>query len=1052
MKYRLLILLILAVMVFAVQAATADEVLYARYPALSPDGQTIAFTYQGDIWMVPVDGGQARRLTVHEAEDIRPQFSPDGKWVLFSSRRFNNYDVFVIPSQGGTARQLTFHSADDYASGWFPGSDSVVFTSSREGWRDIYKISIDGGMPIGLINSPAEQEYGGRISPDGRYLLFNTGSGLSRWWRRDLRSTGNADIYLQDRTAKDFSAVRLADYVNHDIWPVLNQQAGEVYFVSCRGDWAQVWKVPAAGGEAVQMTNFGGDGVQWLNSNPQGTKLVFEQGFHVWTLDPSQGQPKQVPITISSDERDNLVEKKVFEKDVDWFALSPDGKKIATVIHGEIFVLPSEEPKEGKRVTFTPARERNPVWGPDSKTIYYASDRNGNYDIFSADVTTGVEKQLSDSPDNEVKPVVSPDGRYLAYYSGLHQIMRYDLESGKGTVWVNGGFFDLAVEPTTEYGWSPDSKWLTFSMASLTGGLDINVVDFNGEIHNISLLNGASYRPRFSQDGKVVYFSKWTRDNLATYKVDLVHKPVEFVEAAFDSLFVDGTESKDDKKDSKKADKKEEKKIPSVTIDFDRIALRRSPAFSLDSRSEYPVLNDDGSKYYFVALVLGKPEIWSVNTKDDPDLKQLTHSGKSKMYLRLSPDGKNLYYLEDGVINRIPVDGGSSKALRFKAAMDVDLYANNMQKYNETWQMLNTYFYDSTFRGVDWKAVREKYEPIIGHIRTKEEFRNLEMELMGELMASHIYIYPREERPVATVVTGETGIDLDYGAIESSGAYRIRNVLPESPAELAGIRAGQYITAINGETLTPQANVYELLAGSIDKRLVLAMSEKPGGEGKDIEVKPVSLSKADKERYIEWVSANRRMVDSLSKGRLAYLHIPAMNAPSQKVFEEELTAIAEPKEALVLDIRNNGGGWIAVNLLGELVKSPYIMRAFRGQEPVSENKLRSVALEKPIILLINNYSGSNSEIFAEGFRKLGLGKIVGTPTGGGVIGTAQYALIDGTVVRRPSTGAFTTEMEDTEEVPRQPDILVELLPNDYLNGRDPQLVKAVQELLSQMGE
>jgi len=1049
-RLRLLLMLPILLAVTTAAQSNAEEILYARHPALSPDGSTIAFSYMGDIWLVPSEGGEARRLTVHEAEDVQPHFSPDGRWIAFSSRRFNNYDVFVIPSQGGTARQLTVHSAPDYATGWFPGSDSVVFRSRRDGTRGVYKVSLDGCTPTGMVVSYDDYVFDGRVSADSRYLVFANGSAATRWWRRDLRGGANGDIFLMDRQARIPRTQRLTNWEKFDLWPVLNTSQREVYFVSNRDTWAQVWKVSLDGGRPTAMTSFDGDGVQWLNSNPQGTMLVFEQGFHIWIMDPVEGTPRMVPIEICTDQRTNTVDKRTFTGDVEWYALSADEKKVAVIIHGEIFVAPAEDPELARRVTFTAARERFLEWDKDSRTLYYASDRNGNYDIFSVDVTTGVEKQLSHAAEDETKPLPSPDGRYLAYLRGVHQIIRLDLDKGKERTLVSGDFLDMGVEDSRDFDWSPDSRWLAFPMAGPTHETDIYVVDAEGTTHNISKYVGWNFSPRFSADGKKLYFSSWTRAGVRSFEIDLIHEPMEFAEATLDSLFLDPddgdeAEKKDKKKDGDKGDVKGEE-TPDVIINFERIERRRHSAFDLDAPSTYPALTPDGEKYVFVASLLDQPEIWAVNTEDDPDLKQLTHSKTGESHLTVTDDSKWVYYLEDGRLKKIGVDGNKKETLSFTAEMDINRPANNRQKYYEAWQMLNTYFYDTTYHGVDWPAMRDKYAPLLDYVATEAGFRDVIFELMGELSASHMYIYPSAPGTSPRVATGELGIEFDGGMLEREGRFVVADVLPESPADLVGVKRGDVIRSIDGTPLDRTINCFTLMAGTRDKRMKITLNR----DGKELafELKPVGSVAAN--RYTRWLLKNRRMVDSLSGGRLAYLHIPSMSMPWQKRFEEELVSIAEHKDAMIIDVRNNGGGWTAVNILGELVKSPYILRAFRGREPVSENKYRSKAYEKPMLLMINGYSGSNAEIFAEGFRKLGLGKIVGVPTAGGVIGTASYTLIDGTRIRRPSTGAFTADMENTELVPRRPDVFIELLPDDYLNGRDPQLEKAVGELLKDL--
>lgn len=1045
------IALVIIVSLGTIESSPAFTVSYARYPALSPDGLTLAFTYMGDIWTVPSSGGTAVRLTVHPAEDIMPHFSPDGSKIMFSSDRFDNYDVFVIPTDGGQPEQLTFTSATELGSSWFAGGDSVLFTSRLEGWADIYKMSADGGTPIKLTGYMNEKEHFGRISSDGRYLVYCTGSGDSNWWRRDLRGSRNSDIFILDRNSAAFTSQRITDFAGHDLWPVLNEAKNEIYFVSNRdGNFAQVWKIPRDGSEAVALTSFDNDGAQWLNSNPAGDMLVFEQNFKIWLLNPGSGSLREIPIDIKSDDIKNVIEKKIFKDNVEYFALSPDGKKIAAVIHGELYVIPSEEPKEGRALTLTSARESYPAWGQDSRTIYYASDVNGNHDIFSVNAVTGEQRQITRSPENDLKPIVSPDGKYLAFYRGLNDIIRYDLEKNTETAWVKGNFGDFGIENSVDYGWSPDSRWLAYAVFGPTLESDIYAVNLDGQTYNLSLFCNWNSNPRFSSDGKILYFTSASRYDSHTYKIDLQHKPMEFFEAALDSLFKSDEKGKDK---GKKVDEKKDgdsTKIEPVKIDFGRITDRRARAFQLSASDNHPVLSPDGKKFYFVSSLLGKADIWSVNVKDDPDLKQLTKTDAAESNLTISSDGKKLYYLEGGVIKSCVIDGGKTTALTFKAPLEIDLMANNRQKFLESWQMLNEYFYDASFHGADWKAAREKYRPLLDHVRTDTEFENIMFELFGELRASHLWIYGKSATPSELIQTGATGIWIDYRTLDREGHFAIDRVFSGSPANRAGIKPGQYLRTINGTALSKQISMHRLTAGTVGRRVVLGISDTPHGKILEVPVKPITIMAERELWYKDWVAERRAMVDEFSGGRLAYIHIPEMSEGSLEDFTVELVSIAEAKEGLIIDVRDNGGGHIAVHLLGMLIKSPYIMRSFRNTPATSENKMRSKAVEKPMVLLINEYSGSNSEIFAEGFRKLGLGKIIGTATSGGVIGTSSYALIDGTRIRRPSTGSYTTDMEDTDLYPRQPDIYVENLPDDFINGRDPQLVRAVEELLKEL--
>ncbi len=1029
----------------------ALDVKYARYPALSPDGKTIAFSFRGDLWLVPASGGEAKRLTVHEAEDIMPQFSPDGTRIAFSSRRFNNYDIYTIPVAGGTPTRLTFDTEDDYASCWTPGSDSVLFMSTRESRGDVFKVAAAGGTPVKLTGDYYEREFGAKLSASGRYMTFITGSGFVRWWRRDLRTGGNSDVFVWDRSKRDFDALRLTDEPTHEIWPIINETADEVYFVANHDDtWAQVHRVGLQGGESVKLTNFADDGVQWLNSNPDGSILVFEQGFKIWTLDPSVpgAQPQAVKISITTDEKGNSVERKSLGSEVQWFSLSPDDKKIAAVMQGDIYVLASDEPSTARRVTTTQAREVFPEWAPDSKAIYYSSERNGNYDIFKYDFTTNSETQLTDTPESERKPLPSPDGKYLAYFRGVGEIIRRDLNSGTETIWATGNFADFGLDSSDPYDWSPDSRYLAFMMTNPSHDIDIFAVDLNGKIENVSQFINWNGNPHFSADGKKLYFSSWTRWTQQTYEVDLIPEPIEFDEAEIDSLFL---QAKKDDKEKKKAKETDEADKPApVRIDTFRIAERRKKAFSIDAANYYPVLTPDGSKYLFVSPLLGKPEIWSIDAEEKKDLEQLTHSEKGKDYLQVSSDSKWLYYLESGAIRKLKIENGKSEKLSFDAEMLVDRVSLNKQKFYEGWRMLSEYFYDPTFRGTNWQAARDKYAPLLDQVRTELEFSDVMMEMMGELRGSHLHYYDQAPGTGGDDQTGRLGIEFDQQVLERDGQFKIARVLPGSPAARAGIKADQYITAINGVELNGSVNLASLLAGTIGDRVMVNVSNSPAGVGAALAVKPVNHNSWTLLKYEDWVENNRRVVDSLSNGRIAYLHIRAMNQTALDRFEEELVSLAEGKDALLVDVRENGGGWIAVHLLGMLERQPYAMRTFRDFPPTSENKHRAKAWEEPMALLINGYSGSNSEIFAEGFRQLKLGPIIGTPTGGGVIGTSAYELLDGSRIRRPSWGAYTVDMEDTDIYPRQPDLFVDRLPNDYMNGRDPQLERAVEELLKQI--
>jgi Tol biopolymer transport system component/C-terminal processing protease CtpA/Prc len=1023
---------------------------FFRYPALSPDGKTICFSCKGDLWLVPSDGGQATRLTVHPADDIMPQFSPDGQTILFTSERYDNRDIYIIPATGGEPERLTYYTGSDYGTGWTPDGDSVVFHSFRQFNYDAFKMSINGGTPVAMTGGHWDTEYSGKISPDGKKLIFNNGSGRYRWWKANLAGNTNSDIWMLDRTRDEFTLDRITSEDGHDLWPVYDQADEVVYFIANRDNTvANLWKKDLSSGAESQITNYSEDGAQWLNSNPQMDKMVFEQNFDIWYFDPEAGSPGVVDIELTADNKTNPVKQMTFSGDIQEYDISPDGELAVLVIRGELFLIPTDEPKFARRITDTPQREKHPCFGPESKTIYYISDRAGNYDIYSYDLAQKEETQITSTPRNEAKPLCSPDGKKLVYYRELDKVIVYDLENKTESDTITGMFIDLAIEPHIEYDFSPDSRYFTLTMAGDTYETNIFITDFESDFVNVSHYTDQCYRPRFSKDGELVYFSRWSHDDVtSTFKIELAPDPFEFEEDRIDSILLDKKKEEKEKKDE------DEKKVEPVKIDFDDIHKRVSRAINLDASSHYPVITADGETIIFVAGIMDKPEIWSAKLEeDDPDLTQLTHSGQPKSDLKISADSKYVYFLEGGKLKKLNIKDKKVENLGFTAEMDVVVDKENRQKFNETWWMFDEYYYDPDLHGVDWDRIREKYNPLVDEIETEDEFRQIILEMMGDLESSHVNIYSQGGGPKKELSTAWYGFHLDQNELDENGLYRISLVIPNSPAALADtpLETGDYILAINGQTINRETNIYPLLNGQIDKKTIFTVAKSPDGNPYDVAVKGTEFGPIYALSYDYWVEQRRRLVDSLSDGRLAYIHIRRMYPDALEKFKLEIVNETQDKDGVVLDVRYNGGGNIAVHLLGILIKEPYIYRNFAGYPVISENKMRSKALEKPSILLINNGSGSNSEIFAEGYRKLGLGTIVGERTAGGVIGTASYYLIDGTRIRRPSWGCYTTDMENLELVPRYPDITVEKLLTDVVKGRDPQLERAVKELLEQIG-
>ncbi len=1039
-------MLLVVTALVTVPPAGAEPVRFVQTPEVSPDGTRIAFSYAGDIWTVPVAGGKATRITDHVAYDGTPVWSPDGTMIAFSSDRRGNGDVFVIGAGGGEPKQLTHHSNTDTPRDWTPDG-RILFETRRGGSEDLWVIDATGGMPIQISYVYNERESFANLSPDGKKLLYNDNRSVSGWRRRFFESSDAADIHIADFSLKGIRPQPLVEGDFHDLWPHFSPDGKTVYFVSGRAGRLNVFSVPAAGGESRAITNFDDD-VTWLSVAERGNVMVYSAFFDVWVHTLGAPEGKKITIDCATESKENTVSYKTFGKDVSEFRVSPDGKKIALVVQGEIFVVPAKDGGQARRMTMTPWRERDVRWLSDSRTIVYSSDRSGNLDLFKCDTKTGTESVLIATSENESKPNPSPTDDVIAYYHGNNTIKTIDADGRNVKERIKGDFLDLRLQSDDNFSWSPDGKWIAYTQYAKDFHTDIRVRELaSGRDEAISWLSRSNQRPVWSPDGEYIYFTSSFDDDIDTYRVRLKDEKLTFDEDVLDSLYDEPADDEEDAKDKKKDKKKEEEAKP-VVIDFNRIDLRMAAYPGIAANEFDPVFTESGHMV-FSANVLDGYDLWAYPTGDEKDkeLVQLTTSEKSKG--SVYADGNVVWYEEGGKIHSVDVEKGakSRESVSFDAEMEVDQVALWKQMFLEGWSLLDDQFYDPEYHGASWDKVRLKYEALLPFATTTKDYQELMLLMVGELGASHLnFSSPSSQNDF----TGDLGVRLDFPRMVDDGAFRVASVVPNSPADRddARIEAGEFLIAIDGVKLVPGTNLYSLLERKVGKRVEVEVAANASGRGsRVVRIKPVTRNTIIGLRYEEWVQERRDMVDEWSDGKLAYLHIRSMGAGALRRFYRELVTMADGRDGAILDVRYNGGGYTAVHILGILERKPFLLRNFRGLPLTSETKMRSYGYEKPTALLINNHSYSNAEILAEGFRKLGLGPIVGIPTAGSVIGTSNLRLMDGSTFRKPSWGAFTLEGENLENNGRKPDFHVENRYNDWVSGADPQLEKAVEELL-----
>jgi len=1067
--------------------AIAEKIL--SQPAVSPDGKKLAFVHDGDIWSVPIAGGTARRLTVTVDNDGDPHFSPDGKWLAFRSRRYGHDDVFVMPAEGGPARRLTFADTAEQPDCWLPDGSGIIFScAGREGGRDLWVVRTEGGEPWPITGGGyGVHEYDAAISPNGRYIAYcTTGSPVTR--RRGYAGKADGDIWLCDFDGiQTTNHRRITENNCHDSSPAWH--GSEVlYYLSCANEQggtertASVWgyymrsklsgRLPKQTPVDAQSLSTGGGYAALVSGNLGGWKL------HLWQLHGNATSSETVPsIQLATDIRRGELQSTTLTA-ADQFAVSPDGKKIAFVAGGDVFVMPADETGVPLQITDTPQSEISVCWAPDSAHLVYAEQLRGT--LMIADLRplgTSAAPALRAIPpisrtSRFCRPLFDPQGNLWAIgdENRIEYVLRDEAWGAKGEapqpVAFSANFVGAGLRGGEAFQFSPDGKWLLFEQPNALYDDVVTLAEIaTGKATVISHQFGSASQPRFSADGKRVVFANDQEDGYDIYTIDLAPEAPEFKEDKLDKLFkkpgkdepaqpgaeTPGEEPKEGEKPQAKPESRG-KKVPETKVVFEGIKDRVKRITSLDGHESSPIALSDGKSYIFIGSSQGQSNLWKLVLDPDkgPDLKQLTQSRTTKSGLTLSADEKNLWWLDGGAITSMPVAGGKVSTYAFRVEQRRNRSELRTAAFDEAAWVMQDYYYDRNHHGVDWAATVRRYRQALPAASTGDEYDALMDEMLGELNSSHQgYTGTDTRSDDFSEATGCLGLLFDPAEL-AAGRYKISEVIKGGPCELPDNApvVGAFLTAINGRKLEKGATLAELLVNTVGKRTTLTTGD--GETAKQHAIKPISRGAEYGLFYQRWVRLQTQLVDKLSGGRLGYVHIAQMDDRSLRAFKHELGDEMLGKEGVVIDVRYNGGGSTAVDILEILYKKTWLKRQWGGLEEVSENIYRSVALEKPSVLLINQASFSNAEIMAEGFRKLEIGKIVGVDTAGGVIGTGSFRLIDGSRMRLPSTGAYTIDGENLELAGRKPDIFIENQPEDLDKGIDRQTETAVKTLLKQI--
>jgi Tol biopolymer transport system component/C-terminal processing protease CtpA/Prc len=1040
-------------------------------PAISPDHREIAFVSGGDIWTVAAGGGEARLLVSHPAYDSRPLYSPDGSRLAFMSTRTGNGDIYILTLATGQLRRLTFDDVAEQLDAWSRDGRSIYLSSGTKdvnGMNDIYRVSADGGTPMAVSDDRFVQEYWSTPSPADPSTIAFTGKGrtVTDWWRKGHAHIDESQIWL----ARFGGATPQYEQITKDdakhAWPMWSGDAKTLFYMSDQGGAENLWSKPASGGTAKQLTSFKNGRLVWPTIANDGKTIVFERNFGVWTLDVASGKAAEVPITLRGASPSPGTEHQTVTTGFSSLSLSPDGRKIAFIARGDVFAASAREGGDATRITTTSELEAQVTWAPDSRRLAYASSRDGVAHIYIYDVASRTETKLTNGPTNDISPSWSPDGELIAFTRGAKEVRVVDVASKQDRLLATGELDRPPFLSDREITWSPDGKWLAYPSGGQGPFANPYVVSLNGgDAKPVGFLADGNMSPiAWSPDGTYLLFSTSQRtEDAQIARVDLVPRTPRFREDQFRDLFQQpsrpGTPLEPaprpapPQRDSAaaRADSAPANPRGATKIVFDDIRRRVTMLpVGVDARSV--LISPDGKTALFSAAAAGQFNLYTFPLDDlsgQPAVaRQLTATPGFKANAQFSPDGREVYYIENGRIAAISVESRQSRTINVSAEMDIDFAGEKLAVFHQAWRILNDNFFDPKMNGVDWNAVSAQYEPYVAAAQSTEDLRRILRFMVGELNASHSGVNGPSSSPAPNV--GRLGVRFARADYEQSGKLRVSDVLGLSPAALSGIAVGDYIVSIDGQRVDAHTNVDSLLMFKTGRRVALSVSgNADGSAAREIAVRPVNLTTERGLRYRDWVESRRAYVAKISNGRLGYVHMQDMGQGSLSQLFLDLDVENRKKEGVVIDIRNNNGGFVNPYAIDVFARRGYLQFTPRDFATVpGRSVLGQRSLEKPTVLVTNLHSLSDAEDFTEGYRALKLGSVVGEPTAGWIIFTSDVGLLDGSSsVRVPFERITDQHGNDMEMHPRPVDVLVERPIGESYAGKDSQLDAAVAELL-----
>lgn len=1071
MKCRITLLLCLFSIGF-LSAQTAPQ--WLRYSAISPDGQQIAFTYKGDLYRVPVAGGQAFQLTYHEAHDYMPVWSKDSKQLAFASERYGNFDVYIMDAMGGPAKRLSYHSTNETPFSFTADNKNVVFGAARldkaehrqyptGSQPELYQVSTQGGRVAQVMTVPAEHV---KFNKAGTQMIYHDKKGGENEWRKHHTSAITRDIWTYDMKSGQHQMI--INFQGEDRNPVYSADEKSIFYLSEESGNFNVHHYDFATKKTKQITRLKTHPVRFLSAG-NGT-LCFSYDGELYTMKEG-GSPKKVRINIRTQAVANSSKFISINGGVREMAISPNGKEIAFIARGEVFVT-SVDGSLTKRITNTPEQERFVRFGPEGKSVVYSSERDGKWHIFESKIERAKEEPfffaatliketplLSNANDNYLAEF-SPDGKKMAFVEGRRTIKVKDIASGAETTLLTPDDLYHMRDGDKYFKWSPDSKWLLIGWSPSLSNSEVLLMSADGKKRvNLTESGYGDYAPQWVNGGQqmiwrsnrnglksyatsgstqtdvyTMFFTQdaWDKFNLSKEDYDLM-KEMEKAKKEADKEATKKTE----KKDSSKT-----KKIEDLTFDWDGMEDRKSRLTIHSSSLGDAVLSKDGEKLYYLARFEKGMNLWRTDLRTKAT-KQAIKLDANFGSLAWDKDQKNLYLLSSGSISKVDPETGKRTSIKIKGEMQLDAEAERAYMFDHVWLRTNAIFYEPTFHGIDWDQMRVEYQKYLPYIGNSYEFTEMISEMLGELNVSHAGGRFGRSIPNGDA-TASLGVFMDYDY--QGNGIKITEIMKGGPLDKAkfDLKAGMIVEKIDGEIIAPSRDVAAYLNRKAGQFTLLEILDPSTNKRQQITVKPITAGQESALRYERWVKRNAKEVEERSNGQLGYVHIRGMSdGPYRNIYDKMLGKYMD-KKAMVIDTRFNGGGDLVADLAMFFTGTPFITYATEakvvGGEPTSR-------WTKPTLAMYNESMYSDGHCFASAYSELGIGKTVGMP----VPGTCSFAgwegLPDGSRWGVVPVSAKNKAGEWMENNQTEPMFMIKNMPGKIDKGTDQQLEKAIEELL-----